>query len=44
MLLMMNDSIKFNDENGTNDTSTYLGPVSHDDIFKHNTIQSNGAE
>ena len=35
---MMNESIKFNDGNGNNDTATYLGPVLHDDILNHKII------
>ena len=41
---MMNDSIKFNDDNGTSDTATYPGPVLHDDILKHKIIKSDDAE
>ena len=44
MLFMMNESIKFNDGNGTNDTATYLGPVLHDDIIKHKIRQSDDAD
>ena len=40
MLFMMNDSIKFNGGNGTNDTETYIGPILHDDIIKHKIRQS----
>ena len=43
-MFMMNESIKFNDANGTNDTATYIGPVLHDDIIKHKTRQSDDAE
>ena len=41
---MMNESIKFNDGNGTNDTATYLGPVLYDDILKHKIRQSDDAD
>ena len=41
---MMNKSIKFNDVNGTNDTSTYLGPVLYDDILKYKIRQSYDAD
>ena len=40
---MINESIKFNDGNGTNDTATYLGPVLHDDIIKYKIRRSYGA-
>ena len=35
MLFMDNESIKFNDGNGTNDSAVYMGPVSHGYILKH---------
>ena len=35
MLFMDNESIKFNDGNGTNDSAVYMGPVSHGDTLKH---------
>ena len=41
---MINESIKFNDGNGTNDTSTYIGPVLHDDIIKHKIRRSDDAD
>ena len=44
MLFMMNESLKFNDGNGTNDTETYVGLVLHDDILKHKIRQSDDAE
>ena len=44
MLFIMNESIKFNDYNGTNDTATYLGPVLHDDILKNKTRLSDESE
>ena len=44
MLFMMNESIKFNDGNGTNDTATYLGPVLHDDILKNKIRRSDDAD
>ena len=31
---MDNESIQFNDGNGTNDIAVYTGPVSHGDILK----------
>ena len=40
MLFMMNESIKFNDVNGTNDIATYLGPVQHDEILKNKMRRS----
>ena len=40
----MNESIKFNDGNGNNDTATYLGPVLHDDILNHKIIWSDDAD
>ena len=43
MLFMMNESIKSNDGNGTNDTETYLRPVLHDDILKHKIWRSDDA-
>ena len=44
MLFMMNESIKFNDGNGKNNTATYLGPILHDDTLNHKIRQSCGAE
>ena len=44
MLFMMNESIKFNDGNGTNDTETYLGPVLHDEILNNKIRRSDDAE
>ena len=42
---MMKESIKFNDGNGKNNTSTYLGPVIHDDIAKvHISFKQNASE
>ena len=41
---MINESIKLNDGNGTNDIANYLGPVLHDDIPKHKIRQSDDAE
>ena len=41
---MINESIKFNDDNGTNDTATYIGPVLHDDILKHKIRRSDDAD
>ena len=35
MLSMDNESINFNDGNGTNDSAVYMGPVSHGDTLKH---------
>ena len=35
MLFMGNESIKFNDGNGTNDSAIYMVPVSHGDTLKH---------
>ena len=35
MIFMMNESIKFNDKNGTNDAATDIGQVIHDEILKH---------
>ena len=43
MLFMMNESLKFNDGNGTNDTETYVGLILHDDILKHKIRQSDDA-
>ena len=40
MLFMNNESIKFNDGNGTNDSAVYMGPVSHGDILKHKIRRS----
>ena len=36
MLFMENESVKFNDGNGTHDTAIYLGPISHGENLKHN--------
>ena len=41
---MINESIKFNDENGKNDTANYLGPVLHDESLKHKIRRSDDAE
>ena len=35
MLFMENESVKFNDGNGTHDTAIYLGPISHGENLKH---------
>ena len=43
ILFVINESIKFNDGNGINDTETYLGPVLHDDILEHKIRQSDDA-
>ena len=40
MLFMDNESIKFNDGNGTNDSVIYMGPVSHGDTLKHKIRRS----
>ena len=44
MLLMDNESIKFNDGNGTNDSAVYMGPVSHGDTLKHKIRRSDNEE
>ena len=44
MLFMDNESIKFKDGNGTNDSAVYMGPVSHEDILKHNIHRSDNEE
>ena len=44
MLFMMNESIKFNDVNGTNDTAIYLVPVLYDDILKYKIRRSDDAD
>ena len=44
MLFMDNESIKFNDGNGTNDSAVYMGPVSHGDILKHKIRRSDNEE
>ena len=35
ILFVDNESIKFNDGNGTNDSTIYMGPVSHGDTLMH---------
>ena len=44
MLFMDNESIKFNDGNGTNDSAIYMGPVSHGDTLKHKIRISDNEE
>ena len=44
MLFMDNESIKFNDGNGTNDSAVYMGPVLHGDILKHKLRRSDNEE
>ena len=44
MLFMDNESIKFNDGNGTNYGAVYMGPVSHGDILKHKIHRSDNKE
>ena len=44
MLFMDNKSINLNDDNGTNDSVVYIGPVSHQDIFKHKIRRSDNEE
>ena len=41
---MDNESIKFNDGNGTNDSAVYMVPVSHGDILKHRIRRSDNEE
>ena len=44
MLFMDNESIKFNDGNGKNDSTIYMVPVSHGDTFKHKICTSDNEE
>ena len=44
MLFMDNESIKFNDGNGTNDSAIHMGPVSHGDTLNHKIRISDIAE
>ena len=44
ILFVDNESIKFNDGNGTNDSAVYMGPVSHEDILKHKICRSDNEE
>ena len=44
MLFMDNESIKFNDGNGMNDSAVYMEPVSHGDILKHKIRRSDNEE
>ena len=44
MLLMDNESIKFNDGNGTNDSVVYMVTVLYGDTLKHNTGRSDNEE
>ena len=44
MLFMDNESIKFNDGNGTNNSAIYMGPVSHGDTLKHKIRRSDKEE
>ena len=44
MLFMNNESVKFNDDNGTNDSATYMGPKSHGEIIKHKICRSDNEE
>ena len=41
---MDNESIKFNDGNGTNDSVIYMGPLSHGDTLKHKIHRSDNEE
>ena len=44
MIFIENESIKFNDGNGTNDSVFYMGPVSHGDTLKHKIRISDNEE
>ena len=44
LLFMMNESIKFNDGDGTTDSATYLGPVMHNQVLKHKIRRSDSHE
>ena len=44
ILFIENESIKFNDGNGTNYSATYMGPISHEDVLKHKIRRSDNKE
>ena len=44
IIFIDNESINFNDDNDTNDSAVYMGPVSHGDILKHKICRSDNEE